>query len=116
VLPTGDPLTWSPLASTMVFGETDAVLVDPPFTQERTVRVGGWIERSGKGLAHIYVTHGHGDHWFGAPLLVERFPGTTVYATGTETLKTGVWQLDKRPKHEMHSATMRFAENRYYDN
>jgi glyoxylase-like metal-dependent hydrolase (beta-lactamase superfamily II) len=81
VLPTGDPMMWSPLASTMVFGETDAVLVDPPFTREHTARVGDWIEASGKRLTHIYITHGHGDHWFGAPLLVERFPGTTVYAT-----------------------------------
>jgi len=81
VLLADDPMTWSPLATTMVFGETDAVLVDPPFTREQTARVGDWIDASGKRLTHIYITHGHGDHWFGAPLLVERFPGTTVYAT-----------------------------------
>lgn len=49
-LPSGDPMTWSPLASTMVFGKTDAVLVDPPFTREQTARVGDWIEASGKRL------------------------------------------------------------------
>jgi glyoxylase-like metal-dependent hydrolase (beta-lactamase superfamily II) len=81
VLPSGDPIMWSPLASKVVFGETDALLVDPPFTREQTARVGDWMERSGKRLTHIYITHGHGDHWFGAPLLVERFPGTTVYAS-----------------------------------
>jgi hypothetical protein len=37
-----------------------ADLDDPPFTVEQTRRVGDWIERSGKRLTYIYVTHGHG--------------------------------------------------------
>ncbi|WP_324194437.1 MBL fold metallo-hydrolase [Nocardia terpenica] len=43
--------------------------------------MGEWIEQSGRRLTHIYLTHAHGDHWFGAPALVDRFPGTVVYAT-----------------------------------
>ncbi|NIH87504.1 MBL fold metallo-hydrolase [Amycolatopsis granulosa] len=86
-LPTGKPQLWSPLSTTLISGAADAVLVDPPFTAEQTRRVGDWIERSGKRLTHIYVTHGHGDHWFGAAALVERFPGSTVHATeGTVAL------------------------------
>ncbi|WP_225725380.1 MULTISPECIES: MBL fold metallo-hydrolase [unclassified Nocardia] len=80
-LPTGETMMWSPIASTLIFGASDAVLVDPPFTREQTERVGDWVQRSGKRLTHIYITHGHGDHWFGAARLVERFPGATVYAT-----------------------------------
>ncbi|MER5408493.1 MBL fold metallo-hydrolase [Streptomyces sp. NPDC002769] len=80
-LPNGEELVSSPLTSTLVFGDEDAVLVDPPLTIEQTQRVGDWIERSGKRLAYIYATHGHGDHWFGTADLVERFPGVTVYAT-----------------------------------
>src|SRR5262245_59193537 len=80
-LPSGAPLQWSPLSTTLISGATDAVLVDPPFTIEQARRVGDWFERSGKRLACIYVTHGHGDHWFGASLLAERFPGASVYAT-----------------------------------
>ena len=68
-LPTGAPLQWSPLSTTLISGSTDAILVDPPFTVEQTQRVGDWIERSGKRLTCIYVTHGHGDHWFGVSLL-----------------------------------------------
>ena len=60
-LPTGAPLQWSPLSTTLISGATDAILVDPPFTVEQTRRVGDWIERSGKRLTYIYVTHGHGD-------------------------------------------------------
>ncbi|MFF3516113.1 MBL fold metallo-hydrolase [Streptomyces sp. NPDC002573] len=80
-LPNGEGLVSSPLTSTLIFGEEDAVLVDPPLTIEQTQRVGDWIERSGKRLAYIYATHGHGDHWFGTADLVKRFPGVTVYAT-----------------------------------
>jgi glyoxylase-like metal-dependent hydrolase (beta-lactamase superfamily II) len=80
-LPTGAPQQWSPLSTTLVHGASDAILVDPPFTVEQTRQVGDWIQRSGKKLTHIYITHGHGDHWFGASLLAERFPGATVIAT-----------------------------------
>jgi glyoxylase-like metal-dependent hydrolase (beta-lactamase superfamily II) len=80
-LPDGGPIVSSPLASTLILGEHDAVLVDPPFTREQVARVGDWIERSGKRLAYIYATHGHGDHWFGTDLLMQRFPGPIAYAT-----------------------------------
>jgi len=69
------------MSTTLISGATDAVLVDPPFTIELTRQVGDWVERSGKRLTAIYITHGHGDHWFGVSLLVERFPGVPVYAT-----------------------------------
>jgi glyoxylase-like metal-dependent hydrolase (beta-lactamase superfamily II) len=80
-MPDGAPLAWSPLSSTLIFGAHDAVLVDPPFTRTQIQRVGDWVERSGRRLAYIYATHGHGDHWFGTGELARRFPGVTVYAT-----------------------------------
>ena len=49
-LPDGSPIVSSPLASTLIFGDHDAVLVDVPFTREQVARVGDWIERSGKRL------------------------------------------------------------------
>jgi glyoxylase-like metal-dependent hydrolase (beta-lactamase superfamily II) len=80
-LPDGSPIVSSPLAITLIFGERDAVLVDPPFTREQVQRVGDWVERSGKRLAYIYATHGHGDHWFGTDLLMRRFPEAVPFAT-----------------------------------
>ena len=80
-LPDGSPIISSPVASTLIYGERDAVLVDPPFTREQVKRVGDWIERSGKHLTAVYATHGHGDHWFGTDLLLQRFPGAVAYAT-----------------------------------
>jgi glyoxylase-like metal-dependent hydrolase (beta-lactamase superfamily II) len=80
-MPDGAPLAWSPLSSTLIFGAHDALLVDPPFTRTQIRSVGDWVERSGRRLAYIYATHGHGDHWFGTGELARRFPGVTSYAT-----------------------------------
>src|SRR5246127_2161142 len=80
-LPDDSPIISSPVASTLIYGEHDAVLVDPPFTYEQVQRVGDWIERSGKSLVFVYATHGHGDHWFGTDLLLQRLPGAIAYAT-----------------------------------
>jgi glyoxylase-like metal-dependent hydrolase (beta-lactamase superfamily II) len=80
-LPDGSPIISSPVASTLIYGEHNAVLVDPPFTYEQVSRVGDWIERSGKHLTAIYATHGHGDHWFGTDLLLQRFSDAVAYAT-----------------------------------
>jgi glyoxylase-like metal-dependent hydrolase (beta-lactamase superfamily II) len=80
-MPDGSPLVWSPLSSTLIFGAQDAILVDPPFTRTQIQSVGDWVERSGRHLAYVYATHGHGDHWFGTGKPLKRFPGATVYAT-----------------------------------
>jgi glyoxylase-like metal-dependent hydrolase (beta-lactamase superfamily II) len=78
--PNGDRRMFQPISSTLIFGVRDAVLVDPPMTIEQTDRVAQWIEKSGKRLVHIYITHGHGDHWFGTGPLLRRFTGASAYA------------------------------------
>jgi glyoxylase-like metal-dependent hydrolase (beta-lactamase superfamily II) len=78
--PNGDTRVFQPIASTLIFGDSDAVLVDPPMTTEQARRVADWVEGSGKRLRHVYITHGHGDHWFGTSLLLERFQDVTVLA------------------------------------
>lgn len=80
-MPDGQRIRWNPISSTLVYGADEALLVDPPFTREQIEKVGDWIERSGRRLAYIYATHGHGDHWFGSGELLKRFPGATAYAT-----------------------------------
>jgi glyoxylase-like metal-dependent hydrolase (beta-lactamase superfamily II) len=78
---------WSPITSTLILGRRDAVLIDPPLTTIQAAEAGDWIAASGRQLRQIYITHGHGDHWFGAIPLVHRFPGVTVLATeGTAKL------------------------------
>ncbi len=80
-MPDGGPIISSPCASTLIIGGEGVVLVDPPFTHDQVQQVGDWVERSGKQLVAIYATHGHGDHWFGTAVLVDRFPGAVAYAT-----------------------------------
>lgn len=87
LLPDGSTRMWSPITSTLIMGQRDAVLVDPPLTAAQAAEVGDRIAATGRELRQIYITHGHGDHWFGAIPLLQRFPGVTVRATeGTAKL------------------------------
>ena len=72
---------WSPISSTLIYGERDAVLVDAFITVEQTDALVDWLAASGKNLTAIYATHGHGDHFFGAGTVLERFPGVRFVAT-----------------------------------
>jgi glyoxylase-like metal-dependent hydrolase (beta-lactamase superfamily II) len=71
---------WPPISSTLIFGERDAVLVDTPITIEQARSLANWVAARGKNLTTIYATHGHGDHFFGASTILERFPGARFVA------------------------------------
>jgi glyoxylase-like metal-dependent hydrolase (beta-lactamase superfamily II) len=69
------------MASTLIYGERDAVLVDAFMTVKQADALANWIAAKGKNLTTIYITHGHGDHWFGVGTLMDRFPNATAIAT-----------------------------------
>jgi len=69
------------MASTLIYGEKDAVLVDAFLTVEQAKALATWVASKNRNLTTIYVTHGHGDHWFGVGTLLDRFPSSTVVAT-----------------------------------
>ena len=69
------------MASTLIYGTKDAVLVDAYMTTKQAGGLADWIASKGKNLTTIYITHGHGDHWFGVGTLLERFPNAKVVAT-----------------------------------
>src|SRR6266852_2960194 len=73
--------TWSPISATLISGRHDAVLVDPLMTVEQGMAVADWVSTTGKNLTTVYITHGHGDHWFGLGAVRERFPGVRAVAT-----------------------------------
>ena len=66
------------MASTLIFGIRDAVLVDAFMTVEQANALGDWVASKGKNLRFIYITHGHGDHWFGVGTLLNRFPNARL--------------------------------------
>src|SRR5262249_27625129 len=69
------------MASTLIYGVRDAVLVDAFMTVEQAGTLADWVAARGRNLTSIYITHGHGDHWFGVGTLLERFPNARVVAT-----------------------------------
>src|ERR1700747_3396921 len=69
-----------PISSTLIYGSRDAVVVDSFISQEQARAQADWIGSTGKNLATIYATHGHGDHFFGASVLLERFPNARFVA------------------------------------
>jgi glyoxylase-like metal-dependent hydrolase (beta-lactamase superfamily II) len=77
----GTEQTYSPTSSTLVTGERDAVLIDAQFITDEVAALGELIERSGKRLSAIYVTHAHADHCLGLAALIDRFPGARAFAT-----------------------------------
>jgi glyoxylase-like metal-dependent hydrolase (beta-lactamase superfamily II) len=68
------------IASTLIYGKRDAVLVDAFMTVKQADALVDWVVASGKNLTTIYITHGHGDHWFGNGALLERFPNARAVA------------------------------------
>lgn len=83
LLPNGGPRLFSPLSSTLIHGRDNAVLVDPPLLTDQAKAVGDWVEARGKRLTHIFITHGHGDHWFTADVVAQRFGAQVVATSGT---------------------------------
>jgi glyoxylase-like metal-dependent hydrolase (beta-lactamase superfamily II) len=68
------------VASVIVTGKTDAVLIDAQWTLSNAHRVIAEILETGKYLRTIYITHAHPDHYFGLGTIAEAFPEARVVA------------------------------------
>jgi len=83
-VPSGkEDLAWVTNTVTLIYGEKDAVLVDTFLSEEQSKELLQWISETGKNLTTIYVTHAHGDHFFGLSILLERFPQAKAIATAS---------------------------------
>ncbi len=69
------------VASVLVSGKIDAVLIDAQFTLADAENVAQHIIESGKNLKAIYVSHGDPDFYFGLEVFKKHFPDVVVFAT-----------------------------------
>jgi len=69
------------VASVIISGKTDAVLIDAQFMLEDAEKVAELIKKSGKKLTTIYISHADPDFYFGLEVFKKYFPEVTAYAT-----------------------------------
>ena len=69
------------VASVIISGKNEAVLIDAQFTLGDAEKVAKEIKNSGKKLTTIYVSHGDPDFYFGLEVFKKYFPGVTAYAS-----------------------------------
>jgi glyoxylase-like metal-dependent hydrolase (beta-lactamase superfamily II) len=73
--------TWPATSVSLVSGDRDAVLIDAVLTAQDAGQVADWIRATGRNLTTIYISHGHGDHFFGLRALLEAFPDARAVTT-----------------------------------
>jgi len=66
--------TWPARTSTLIAGDRDAMLVDAFLTKSEGEDLAEWVSRSGKSPSTVFITHGHGDHFFGAGPTLAAYP------------------------------------------
>lgn len=69
------------VASVIISGKTDVILIDAQFTLADAEAVAQKIRESGKQLTAVYISHGDPDFYFGLEIFKKYFPDVTVYAT-----------------------------------
>ncbi len=72
--------TWPASSVSLLTGEKEAVLIDALITNAEAQRVVDWIRAKDKRLTTVYITHGHGDHFFGLNPILAAFPGAKAVA------------------------------------
>jgi glyoxylase-like metal-dependent hydrolase (beta-lactamase superfamily II) len=72
------------VASVIVMGKKDCVLLDAQWTLSNAHRVITEILDTGKNLTTIYLSHAHPDHYFGAGVIAAAFPKARVVAIPSE--------------------------------
>src|SRR6201991_5056205 len=81
-MPAGlEDLKWVPNSSTLIYGKKEAVLVDVFLAIDHMKELIDSIAATGKDLKYVYITHPHGDHFYGLQLLLDRFPNAKAIAT-----------------------------------
>jgi glyoxylase-like metal-dependent hydrolase (beta-lactamase superfamily II) len=78
-----------PVASVLVTGEQDAVLVDAQFSRGAALKLVDKIRASGKRLTTVYISHSDPDYYFGLDVIHAAFPDVKILATPQTVARIG---------------------------
>ena len=70
-----------PVASVIVSGDKDAVLIDAQFSRGEALKLADKIKATGKHLTTIYISHDDPDFYFGLDVIHAAFPDAKIVAT-----------------------------------
>jgi glyoxylase-like metal-dependent hydrolase (beta-lactamase superfamily II) len=79
--------TWPSSTASLIAGDRDAVLVDALMTIEQGRQLVSWIGSVNRNLTNIAITHGHGDHFFGAGPVLRAFPAARLLALNDDVIR-----------------------------
>jgi glyoxylase-like metal-dependent hydrolase (beta-lactamase superfamily II) len=80
----------------LLSNETDAILFDVFMFREEAAELANTIEKSGKTLQAVMISHAHPDHFMGLDAIVEHFPSTRIVSTPNvvaDIENDGPWML-----------------------
>jgi len=69
------------VTSTLIYGPTEAILVDAQFRNSEATALADQVAAKGKKLKAIFITEPDEDHYMGTAVLHQRFPNTPIYMT-----------------------------------
>jgi Metallo-beta-lactamase superfamily len=91
---TSKTATWPSSTATLIAGEHDAILVDALMTTEHGRQLASWIAATDKNLTTIAITHGHGDHFFGAGPVLQAYPTARLLALNDDVIREARLHLE----------------------
>lgn len=69
------------VTSTLIYGDSEAILIDAQFHTSEAARLADRIAATGTTLKAIFITHPDVDHYVGTAVLHQRFPNAPIYMT-----------------------------------
>ena len=69
------------VTSTLIYGESDAMVIDTGFTKADALRIAAKVYDSGKELKTIFISQADPDYYFGAEVLHDLFPDAKIITT-----------------------------------
>ena len=69
------------VTSTLIYGHSEAILIDAQFLTSEAAKLADRIAATGTTLKAIFITHPDVDHYTGTAVLHERFPNAPIYMT-----------------------------------